>query len=416
MKTRVILMLLAVSLTFCGKDNKESSDKRTSRTDQPDPGETADRDESKGDKTEGKDDTQSTDQEFDLSQSKFCPAVKPELPEDPTPPLHFDLEFINEKLASDEGLNGWMHGVVQQYRHFVFTYRSEDRNDPMSFFKAEQFSLIAANADVENAFANLNRHDKVKLTGRMLDSASPVRHIIVTHLEITKPYDKAKTNVYEHNPDFVNGAEIFNLVGKVHAKVFLEGKGYGIVVDYKDYLVPVIVNEKHNEVAAKLYRNDIVNVQVRYVKHGNRPPHLETIADNENAIDVIDYMSHCHSVETVLEGFLVKFDKSPSINRDIYAVRVVDANGIGRNFTFFPSADPGSDPEQFMKVFLEISEMAKAQWDAKSDQAKIVRNYSKNEQIRIKVKGRMNVVSTEQANPQIYIDDAQDAVFSISEQ
>ena len=72
-------------------------------------------------------------------QSNFCKKNLEELPEDPTPPFRFEPGLINAKLATT-GLNGWMHGVVKNFDHFVFTYRKEDPKDFMAFFKAEQLA------------------------------------------------------------------------------------------------------------------------------------------------------------------------------------------------------------------------------------------------------------------------------------
>jgi hypothetical protein len=104
----------------------------------------------------------------------------------------------------------------------------------------------------------------------------------------------------------------------------------------------------------------------------------------------------------------VKFKKSPAINTDVYAVRVVDPNGIGRNYTFFPDSEHG--PE-FMELFNDLKDKAKKAWDGSDEKPKVVRNYWSKDKIKVTVKGRLNIVSLEQANPQVYVKSVEDLRF-----
>ena len=64
-----------------------------------------------------------------------------------------------------------------------------------------------------------------------------------------------------------------------------------------------------------------------------------------------------------LEGYLVKFDRSPSIpNSDVYAVRIVDSNGIARNYTFFPGVSPEKEPNRFGEIFMNVTAKAQEIW------------------------------------------------------
>ena len=154
----------------------------------------------------------------------------------------------------------------------------------------------------------------------------------------------------------------FEIFGKVHAVVNSETRGAGLVLEHEKAMLPIIVKPgTASAKVGKLYRNDVVAAQVKIAKHEGRPPHLELSDDSPESIRVIDSISHCHGKEQTLVGQLVQFKKSPAITRDIYAVRVVDPNGIGRNFTFFPS--PHNDGD-FMEVFEELSDKAEAAWQA----------------------------------------------------
>jgi hypothetical protein len=133
-----------------------------------------------------------------------------------------------------------------------------------------------------------------------------------------------------------------------------------------------------------------------------------TDAAKEQAIEIVDPIINCHGTERTVEGFLVKFEKSPAISTDVYAVRVVDANGIARNYTFFPGTN---DQNKFMDIFMGVSAKAKAAWDADPTEPQVIRNHRGKETIRVKAKGMINVVSTEQANAQVYLQSADDVTL-----
>ena len=348
---------------------------------------------------------------FSLTASKFCGDEVPEIPKDPTPEYHFDQKFINGKLAG-KGLNGWIHGAVPTYQQYVFTYRKEDPSDFMAFFTAEQFSLVPSTPELAKTLATLKRHDKVRLYGSIFANGSPMIHIMLTGIDLVKPYDKPTDNTYNFDLSTLQGKKTFEAFGQVHATVASKTLGQAVVLEYKDLIMPIAINPKHNDVAAKLYRGDIVNMAVKLVEHPHGPPHFETDDASPTGIQIIDPMLNCHNQPRTVTGYLAKFEKSPAISTDVYAVRVVDANGIGRNFTLFPSSQ---DPEQFGAVFMAVSAKAKAAWDADPSAPEVVRNFHKKESIRVTVTGKLNVVSTEQANAQVYIDSADAVTFSAAE-
>ena len=68
-----------------------------------------------------------------------------------------------QALLSDQGLTGWIHGVVASRRMVVFTYRQ-----PGSFFAAADFPLLPVDDDVATKLFGLKRHDRVRIKGEIL--------------------------------------------------------------------------------------------------------------------------------------------------------------------------------------------------------------------------------------------------------
>jgi hypothetical protein len=155
-----------------------------------------------------------------LDKSNFCGDTPPKvIADDPTPSHRFDPELLASKL-SGKGLNGWMHGVVVPYDHFVLAYRSEDPDDFMAFFKSEQFSLVPANEKIAGVLAGLHRHDKVVVNGVLLPNAGPLRHVLVTKLTVTKPFEFPTENTYNTSALTKLGErDQFEIFGKLHAMV-----------------------------------------------------------------------------------------------------------------------------------------------------------------------------------------------------
>lgn len=343
--------------------------------------------------------------------SKYCGDTVPDIPKDPTPEYHFDKEFISGKLAGD-GLNGWIHGAVPSYQQYIFTYRKEDPNDFMAFFTAEQFSLVPTTPEMAQTLATLRRHDKVRLKGTIFENGSPLTHIKLTSLELVKAYDKPTNNSYAFDLAQLKGQKTFSVFGQVHATVASKTLGMAVMLEYNDLVMPIAINPKHNDVAAKLYRGDIVNMAVKVVERPHGPQHFETDDAAAVGIEIIDPMLNCHGLAKTVTGYLAKFEKSPAISTDVYAVRVVDANGIGRNYTLFPGVE---DQDRFMEIFMAVSAKAKAAWDADPTEPQVVRNFRKKEGVKVTVIGKLNVVSSEQANAQVYIDSADAVTFSVAD-
>ncbi len=343
----------------------------------------------------------------DRAASNYCGPTTPETPEDPTPPHLFDLTVIDGKLKGD-GLVGWLHGIVPSYQHYTFTYRLEDPSDFMAFFKAQQFTIIPKSEEVAKLLPTLHRHDKVRLKGSVFNNGSPIPHLFVDGIEVITPFAAPTKNEYQFDMSQFKDVKKLELFGQLHARVYSEKMGYGLVVEHKDALFPIAVSPEHAAVAAKMFRGDIVNIALKVIASPRSPAHFVTDSEVPNAIDVIDPMLNCHKQERTVEGFLVKFRKSPAISSDTYGVRVVDGNGIVRNFTFFPGEHDGGD---IMQLFKDLGAKAKAAWDGSPEAEIVVRNYHAKQGVWVKATGILNVVSPDQANPQVVLGKVEDLVF-----
>ena len=343
-----------------------------------------------------------------MIDSKFCGDTRPEKPLDPTPAFKFDRGLIQSQLAND-GLVGWIHGAVSQYKTYTFTYRLQDENDPMAFFKAEQFSLVPSSAEVAAELRLLKRHDKVRLFGTILANGSPIPHLMISKIEIIERYPLATNNYYETDISKLIDKEKIEILAQIHATASSPELGTGLVLEWQDVLLPVAIPRELNDLATPLYRGDIIKISLKLVNSGHKTQHFILDSSVNSPLKVVDSILNCHNQMREVTGYLAKFDRSPAITTDVYAIRVVDKNGIGRNFTLFPASQ---ESDKFIEVFRSISAKAKAAWTNDLLDSVVVRNFRKKESVIVKAQGKINVVSSEQANAQIYIENSEDVQFS----
>jgi hypothetical protein len=353
----------------------------------------------------------SPDDAFKLENSKFC-SQDPNLkaspkPYDPTPQHHFSSELIEEKL-SGPGLTGWVHGAASYYSTYSITYRSEDKSDKMAFFKSEQLSLVPGSKEIGDLLKGLRRHDKITIYGKILKNSSSLTHIIVDRLEVIEKYPNPVENSYSFDDSQFKNLESFTLLGQVHANSLVEGRGRALIVDWKDILIPIAVPKALESRSANLIRGDIVQVTVKAVSTPHSTRHYVLDDSSPAPLTMIDDIRLCHGQKRKVTGFLVKFEKSPAISTDVYAIRVMDSNGIARNFTLFPAV---KDPDQFVEIFKAVSEKAKKAWESSTAPALPIRNFYGKQSVQIEAEGTLNIVSSEQANAQIYLESADQVSF-----
>jgi hypothetical protein len=325
--------------------------------------------------------------DFNLAASQTC-GKKPAgpLPKDPTATVGIDLKEVEELLKNNE-LEGWVHGAAHHFGHYVFTYRGK------SFFNHVELSMIPASANARQAFGNLKRHDKIRIGGQFARNRSPLKHMLIDELEVIEPYTDSRPGQYQYSVDLAKELEDATYIyGSVHTA---SPDGAIVVLEYKDAIVPLFVRREHRAQTKDLYRGDKIKVEVTTESMPHRPVHVSTRKGVEIAVKVIDHMVYCHDKPQTITGELILFPKSPQLSFPIFAIRNEDENGIVRNWTLVNFEDAA--------VFTAIREKLTKAWDEHRSTVKDNRNSLINSKIRITANGIMNVVSPNQANPQILL-------------
>lgn len=301
-----------------------------------------------------------------------------------------DHETLRDEMQTN-GLIGRIHGVATPWDMVVLSVRDQD-----NFFEHREFSLIAANPLVKQVFQDIHRHDQLCIQGRELSNPSPQPHVLVKYAQVQEKWDGlADFPEYEYQVKLPGSLRRkTQLVGKVHA-VAAEGKI--LVIEYQDGVIPIFV--KSPELTKDFYRGDIIQLDYTLQRHPPRPTHLQLNQEVETPIVVLDAIAQWHNQPKTLSGHLVKFPKSPQIQFDVYAIDV-ETQGIHRTFTLVNF----EDPDTFQAIRDKLAHI----WDEHQDTVKITRNALINPEITLEATGLINVVSQEQANPQILLETVDD--------
>ena len=295
---------------------------------------------------------------------------------------------LSEKLENNNGLIGRIHGAVKESGVFVLTVR-----DPENFFNAIQYSLVSRNRRVNRTLSSLHRHDRICVTGELLANPSPQNHILVKQLQVLESRTSERNiPAYDREielPAALKGKDSF--IGKVNA---ISGEGKILVLEYRDAVIPVFA--KDSSLTKDLYRNDIVKVYFERQKYPRKPVHLLLAGDRfANPLEVIESIASLHQNEITLEGNLVKFPRSPQINFDVFAIEQKIA-GTKRYYTLVNF----QDPEKFREIRTKLETL----WQRRADSIVNGRNMLVNPELKLLVRGTLNVVSPQQANPQILLE------------
>lgn len=300
------------------------------------------------------------------------------------------LTKLSEELEST-GLIGSIHGAYPSSRLFVVSVR-----EPENFFSHREFSLVASDEITLNVLSRIKRHDQVCIRGRFLPNPSEQKHILAesvtvleswSHQDDFKPYQR-KTFL----PEELKNQTSF--VGKVHA---VAGEGQVLVIEYKDAVIPVFVES--SQLTKDLFRGDLIRMSYRLQNIPTQPTHLRVNLEQPKPIEVLDSMAALHEKDIVVKGKLVKFPQSPQIKFDVYAI-AVETQAITRYFTLVNF----QDTSEFQKIRDKLAQI----WETHLSTATSGRNMLINQDVIIEVSGRVNVVSPEQANPQILLSGADD--------
>lgn len=313
------------------------------------------------------------------------------------PEVYQGLEMTKLSQAlSNKGLIGRIHGAAAESQMFIMSVR-----EPSNFFSHREFSLIPQNSTTTDTLQQIHRHDLVCIQGDLMANPSPQGHITVNSVQIIEawqqPKELANYERQENLPAEITSQTSF--IGKVHA---IGEDGKILVVGYKDIVIPIFVSA--TEYTQGLYRGDIIKLSYQVQQRPNRPIHLNLDTTTKQPIEVLDAISSWNGQPKTLTGKLVKFPQSPQLKFDVYAMEV-DTQNIKRYFTLINF----DNMREFDKIRQKLAEI----WDENSETAISGRNKLINPDVTIEAQGIANIVSTEQANPQILLNSAND-VYSLN--
>ena len=298
-----------------------------------------------------------------------------------------ELSQLSEEL-SNTGLIGRIHGAASESQMFVMSVR-----EPNNFFSHREFSLLASDREILDTLNQTNRHDRVCIQGNLIANPSPQQHIAVNSIQVLESWSQPDGFTPYQRQLTTKLSEQSSLIGKVHA---IAAKGKILVMEYQDNVIPIYVTA--TEYTQGLYRGDIVKLSYQIQGQPQKPTHLKLDTTVEKPLEVIDAIAEWHNQEQTLTGNLVKFPQSPQLKFDVYAM-AVDTKGIKRYFTLvnFENID------EFQKIRNKLAKI----WDQNAATAISGRNMLINPEVTIQASGLINIVSTEQANPQILLDSAE---------
>ncbi|MEM8642322.1 MAG: hypothetical protein AAGG51_26420 [Cyanobacteria bacterium P01_G01_bin.54] len=307
--------------------------------------------------------------------------------------IELDPDALAQELATT-GLIGRIHGVAAPLDLAVLSIA-----EPGNFFNRRQFSLLPANAEIQSQLSELHRHDRVCLHGRFLKNPSPQPHLHIDAIEVLDAWPGlADYPDYDYTASFPADLEHqTQLIAKVHA---VEAGGKILVVEYQDGVVPIFVAAPTAAVT-NLYRGDIVEIAYTIQHRPQQPSHLQLDTTAAEPIQMLDSLVAWHETPRTLTGHLVKFPQSPQLKFDVYAI-AVDTEGIERTFTLVNFSDMAT----FEAIRTQLAEI----WDAQAETAIVGRNALVNPEIAIEATGIANIISPNQANPQILLSGVEDIV------
>ena len=296
---------------------------------------------------------------------------------------------LSQELTST-GLIGRVHGAAAKSQVFVMSVR-----EPTDFFSHREFSLVSSNESVANNLSKLNRHDLVCVQGDLIANPSPQKHIALNSIQVLKSWSQPKNfTSYERQAKLPQELkEQSSFIGKVHA--IGEG-GKILVMGYQDLVLPIYVTEP--KYTKNLYRGDILKLNYQIQSYPQRPLHLQLDNTADRPIEIIDAIANWNNQPQTLTGKLVKFPQSPQLKFDVYAMEV-DTKEIKRYFTLINFDD--------MAEFQKIREKLAKIWNDNVATAISGRNMLINPEVTIEATGLGNIISPEQANPQILLKSAE---------
>lgn len=299
-----------------------------------------------------------------------------------------EIDRLAQELGST-GLIGRIHGAASASQMYVLSVR-----EPNNFFSHREFSLIPETQVTASSLQELHRHDLVCLSGELIANSSPQKHINLKSVKAIEPYPQPEYPAYERQADLPEELKAqTSLVGKVHA---IGAGGKILVMGYQDLVLPIAVTQ--TQYTQNLYRGDIVRLNYQLQSYPQQPLHLQLDTTVEQPIEVIDAIATWHDRPETLRGRLVKFPKSPQLKFDVYALEI-DTNNIKRYFTLINFED--------MAKFTAIREKLARIWDDNAATVVSGRNMLIEPNTIVEAQGVGNIISPEQANPQLLLESAE---------
>lgn len=299
-----------------------------------------------------------------------------------------ELEQLSQELTNT-GLIGRIHGAAGKAQLFVMSVR-----EPDNFFSHREFSLLPRNQATIDTLNQVNRHDRVCIQGDLINNPSPQEHITVNSIEVLEHWAQPEGfTPYERQVDLPG--ELQNqtsFIGKVHA---IGEAGKVLVVEYQDGVIPIFVTS--TEYTKNLYRGDIIKLFYQIQQLPQQPIHLKLDTTVEKPLEVIDAIASWNNQPHTLTGKLVKFPQSPQLKFDVFAMEV-DVKGIKRYFTLVNFENIA----EFENIRTKIAKI----WDNNLKTAISGRNMLINPEVTLEARGLTSIISPEQANPQILLDNA----------
>lgn len=284
-------------------------------------------------------------------------------------------------------MEGEIHGAYPDAGLFVFTYR-----DPENFFDFVEASLVAGSSALDSQLAELQRHDRVRIAGSLMDNRSPQIHIELSELEVVAEYAPTPTM-----PEFAYDAGILQELQGRDSELFLvhavHAGGSILVVEHGDIVLPVFV--RRPELTRSLARNDVVRLFYEVRSRPEAPVHLQ-LRNVDAPVEVVESVMALHGQPASIEGPLVLFPQSPQVRFNVFAVLQELPAGLQRQFTLVNFDDPDT--------FAQIREKLQAAWDSTDSTTAVSgRNKLISTAIRVRATGYFNQISPGQANAQIVL-------------
>lgn len=291
-------------------------------------------------------------------------------------------------LSSESGLAGVAHGLGEGRNAAVMTVMAQG-----DFFGGRQLNLIPNNVQIKEQLSSIGRNDKICVRGELTRYSPEQAHVVVNELTVLEswhmPY--AELPPYEYKSPSI---EDLPDSGVLDAQVHAIGEGM-LILEAGDRVIPLVIRNPAF-IPADLYRFD--RIQVAYgkkVRHGG-VSHLLLDETLSPAIEVIESLRTAHGTETSVTGHLVLFPKSPLITRDIFGIGTT-SDGQTINYTVVNFSN--------MEVFEAVQKKLQDLWKAHESDVVRGRNYFLIPDLQVTARGRLNVQSPSQANPQIIVED-----------